>query len=263
MVKAVTAYGHNGVTYILVANQALYFGEDMPNSLLSPNQLRSNGVVVDDCPIHLSPNKSSTHSIFFPEQDVRLPLQLNGIISYLSIRKPTQLEIETCTWMELTSDNEWDPYDVSFEEDESKHQTLQINQVTSSASSDARMLSSISTVFDSPSLITHPVFRTSAVSTHSKKGIDAEKLAKLWGIGIQTAEATLSATTQKIIRSAINPIERRYRTMQQQLRYRQLGGNSGRFYSDTFFSTRKSITSKSCCQIFVNNFWLLSCDTFG
>jgi len=41
--------------------------------------------------------------------------------------------------------------------------------------------------------------------------------------------------------------------MQQQLRYRQLGGNSGRFYSDTFFATWKSISRKSCCQIFINN----------
>jgi len=41
--------------------------------------------------------------------------------------------------------------------------------------------------------------------------------------------------------------------MQQQLRYRQLGGTGGRFYSDTFFSTCKSVNKKSCCQIFVNN----------
>jgi len=120
-------------------------------------------------------------------------------------------------------------------------------------SNDDRMLCSISTAFDTPSVVTHPIFQTSAISTSIKKGIDAPALAQLWGIGIQTAEETISATTQKIIRSSVNPIERRYRTMQQQLRYRQLGGNGGRFYSDTFFSTRKSITKKSCCQIFVNN----------
>jgi hypothetical protein len=120
-------------------------------------------------------------------------------------------------------------------------------------SNDDRMLCSISTAFDTPSVVTHPIFLTSAISTSIKKGIDARALAQLWGIGIQTAEETISATTQKIIRSSVNPIERRYRTMQQQLRYRQLGGNGGRFYSDTFFSTRKSITKKSCCQIFVNN----------
>jgi hypothetical protein len=99
----------------------VHFGDDMPNSLQNPNQIRSNGVIVDDCPTHLSPNKSSTHSIYFPEHDVRIPLQLNGIISYISIRIPTQLEIETCTWLELTSVDDWDPY-ASFEENEEKHQ---------------------------------------------------------------------------------------------------------------------------------------------
>jgi hypothetical protein len=41
--------------------------------------------------------------------------------------------------------------------------------------------------------------------------------------------------------------------MHQQLRDRQLGGHAGRFYSYTFFSTRKSVNRHSCCQIFVNN----------
>jgi hypothetical protein len=48
LVKAVTAYDHNGNTYILVLNQALYFGDEMPNSLLNPNQIRFNGIIVDD-----------------------------------------------------------------------------------------------------------------------------------------------------------------------------------------------------------------------
>ena len=94
--KAATAYDFKGTTYILILNQALYFGEDMPNSLFNPNQIRANGVIVDDCPTHLSPHKSSTHSIFFPDQYVRLPLELHGIISYLSILKPMQLEIKKC-----------------------------------------------------------------------------------------------------------------------------------------------------------------------
>ncbi len=109
VVKAVTAYDYNGTTYILVLNQALYFGEDMPNSLLNPNQMRSHGIVVDDCPTHLSPNQVSTHSINFPDQDIRIPLELHGIISYLSICKPSQSEIESCVWLELTSDEEWNP----------------------------------------------------------------------------------------------------------------------------------------------------------
>lgn len=55
VVKAATVYteSHTGTTYILVMNQALYF-PDLDHCLLNPNQMRSNGVIVDDCPKHLS-----------------------------------------------------------------------------------------------------------------------------------------------------------------------------------------------------------------
>jgi hypothetical protein len=45
------AYTHpdSGITYILVLNQALYVRE-LPHTLINPNQLRSNGIIVDDCP---------------------------------------------------------------------------------------------------------------------------------------------------------------------------------------------------------------------
>ncbi|MFO0446847.1 MAG: hypothetical protein ACK51L_04175, partial [bacterium] len=79
------AYTHpdSGITYILVLNQALYVRE-LPHTLINPNQLRSNGIVVDDCPRHLSPNpERATHSIYIPELDLRLPLSMKGIISYL------------------------------------------------------------------------------------------------------------------------------------------------------------------------------------
>jgi hypothetical protein len=39
-----------GKTHILVINEALYFGDKMSNTLLCPNQLRANGIRVDDCP---------------------------------------------------------------------------------------------------------------------------------------------------------------------------------------------------------------------
>jgi hypothetical protein len=138
----------------------------MPNSLLNPNQMRANGVIVDDCPTHLSFNKSSTHFIFFPEQNIHLPLQLHGIISYLSVRKATQLEIETCEWLELTSKEDWDPYAESFEEDEMKHHD--IDGISSQKSVDERILCSMSTAFDNDQHLRHSVFNTSAVSSKVK-----------------------------------------------------------------------------------------------
>jgi hypothetical protein len=54
IVKAATAYTDSaGITYILVLNQALCL-PDLDHSLLNPNQMRAKGIIVDDCPQHLS-----------------------------------------------------------------------------------------------------------------------------------------------------------------------------------------------------------------
>jgi hypothetical protein len=97
------------MTYILVLGQALHFGEEVEASLLCPNQMHSNGVIVDDIPIHLSHNLSSTHSIIFPEDGISLSLKMNGSFSYIPTRMPTPEEIETCKRLVLTSDRPWEP----------------------------------------------------------------------------------------------------------------------------------------------------------
>jgi hypothetical protein len=94
IVTAATAYDSaTGETYILIVNQALSIPDQQP-SLLCLNQLRSNGVVVDKVPMHLS--KNSTHSIYFPELDLRLPLELDGVISFLPTRIPSEREMVEC-----------------------------------------------------------------------------------------------------------------------------------------------------------------------
>jgi hypothetical protein len=69
---------------------------------------------------------------------------------------------------------------------------------------------------------------------------------------LSNAEQTLKCTTQHFIRSAVNPIEKRYRTAIQQLRYKQLGTELGRFYSDTMFASKRSINQNVCGEVFVN-----------
>jgi hypothetical protein len=90
--KVATAYDHplSGETVILVFREVLYLGDKLDHSLICPNQAQYDGVVVDDIPRHLSHDKASTHSLYFPEEDVRLPLKLRGIISLMiMMRKPT------------------------------------------------------------------------------------------------------------------------------------------------------------------------------
>ena len=45
-----TAYAcpNSGATYVLIINEALYFGDLLPFSLISPNQLRDHDVHVDE-----------------------------------------------------------------------------------------------------------------------------------------------------------------------------------------------------------------------
>jgi 3'-phosphoadenosine 5'-phosphosulfate (PAPS) 3'-phosphatase len=54
--KVATAYDHpSGETFIIIFGQALYMGENIDHSLICPNQARSNGIIIDDDPKHLSP----------------------------------------------------------------------------------------------------------------------------------------------------------------------------------------------------------------
>jgi hypothetical protein len=79
----------------------------------------------------------------------------------------------------------------------------------------------------------------------------AEKIAKTWNIGLENAKKTLQCTTQKGIRNTLYPIERRFRTKQAQLRYRQLSGRHGRFYTDTFFASVPSLNGIKMSHIYI------------
>jgi hypothetical protein len=79
--------------------------------------------------------------------------------------------------------------------------------------------------------------------------ITKEILSRRWGIGLETAKATLKTTTQAGIRRLLHPAERRVRTRQNHLRFPTL---NARFYSDTMFSAAKSTRGNECAQVFTN-----------
>jgi len=81
----------------------------------------------------------------------------------------------------------------------------------------------------------------------------AETLARKWCIGVDTAKKTLRCTTQKGVRNTLYPVERRFRMKQAQLRYNQLSGRHGRFYTDTFFSSVPSLNGCKMAQFYINN----------
>lgn len=82
---------------------------------------------------------------------------------------------------------------------------------------------------------------------HSK--ISAEELVRKWNIGIESARATLKATTQHGVRHAIHPLSRRYRTDILQSRLRRFNCT---MFTDTLFGSVKSLQGYTCGQVFTN-----------
>ena len=58
------------------------------------------------------------HAIYMPEEDINLPFQMHACISYLPIRLPTETELNSCRYLEMTSERQWDPYSDIFKEQE-------------------------------------------------------------------------------------------------------------------------------------------------
>ena len=78
----------------MIIRNALYLKE-MTVTLIPPIMMRLAGIEINECPKFLAKSPSiEHHSIYFPEHQLRLPLQINGIISYLPIRCPSQSEFD-------------------------------------------------------------------------------------------------------------------------------------------------------------------------
>jgi hypothetical protein len=81
--SVVTIYDdpQTGIAIFLVIHEALYFGSAIKQSLLCPNQMRTNGLTVHDVPRQF--DQASLHLIEFPRHDLMIPLQMEGVISYM------------------------------------------------------------------------------------------------------------------------------------------------------------------------------------
>ena len=120
-----TAYDcpSSGATYVLIINEALYFGDSLSFSLLSPNQLRDNDVHVDER--HRQYAQDSIFGILVPSEPLRIPFTLDGVIAGFDMRPPTQDELDnTALHVELTSDVEWIPHTFADSLAEEEHQII-------------------------------------------------------------------------------------------------------------------------------------------
>ena len=102
---------------IIVIRNGMYLKE-MKHNLLSPFIMRLSGLEVNEQPKFMIRNPTTKqHSIYFKENDIRLPLAIKGIVSFLATRKPSQEEyLNITTRLELTPTfTEWDPHNPSYE----------------------------------------------------------------------------------------------------------------------------------------------------
>ena len=241
----------DGSTFILEVNQALDFTGSMEHSLLCTNQSRSHGVVVDDVPKALDYHQRSTHSIYFPLEDISLPLCLHGPISYLPVRYPSEEEVNECQHLTLScGDNPWDPMSLS----------LMDRACSSITSSQSHMVNidGITTAIDLMLLqddlhdaICDKIF-ISSIHHSSQLAFAPEDLAKRWNISLDAARRTLQSTQYDSLRILRGSIHKRVKTRAHQNRYRQLGGYLSTFASDTFKSSVLSTRGNKYVQLFCN-----------
>ena len=99
-----------GEVFILIVNQTIYGGEFMEDSLLQPIQCLNNGVQINTNPKHYYPDDISAQSLRY--EDYTLPIEYFGPLPYIHVRRPTESEFKSCTHLQLTSHDEWDPYNI-------------------------------------------------------------------------------------------------------------------------------------------------------
>ena len=115
-------------TFILVVRNVLYVNS-MMNNLIPPFGMRETELKVNYVPkIHIKRQNLTNESyctVSTTDDNVTelwIPMQLDGVFSYFTMRKLTQEEIDNCKYIKtvyLTPDAaEWDPYNEDYSERE-------------------------------------------------------------------------------------------------------------------------------------------------
>lgn len=79
-------------------------------------QSRMEGIIINDCPAFLAPEQNpDNHSIFLPDLNRRITLDLHGVASCFYVRKPTDDELAQLPIQQMTSPfPAWGPNSTYF-----------------------------------------------------------------------------------------------------------------------------------------------------
>ncbi len=231
--RVATAYTdpESGRVYILVINEALYFGPRLDHSLINPNQIRSFGIPVCDDPYDQFRDLGIDHP------DLFLPFQTKGAMIYFQTSVPSDEELEMCLHITLTDDEtEWDPSQVELSgwpKQKSPHNAF-IQQMQRTHSTQLicpetdTILDSVSTAMCEHSFIKCMVSSVridttpSVMTRNTQIGLQEvmsktrhsiytpDHVSRVFNLGLDKSKTTLLVTTQKGVRTAVHPIHRRY-----------------------------------------------------
>ena len=241
----------------------------MQHCLLCPNQAREFGTVVDDVPIPLDHTGNSTFSLRTEDGTV-FPFQRHGPTAFLHVRRPTEEELDTILIIDITEEENWNPYDddatrnINIVDSETTsydyHVQLYVNAINSGIH-----FGSTSNFYDyyepcAEHLPEHVQRAIASTMTTKPKGtLTPEYLADIWNCGKETARKTIEATTCKHYRRKERGITQRFKPSRNFMRYRQISLPAGEFFTDTFISKVKSERGRKCAQVNGNKFGYLKC----
>ena len=278
IVTGATTYHHtDGTSYILVINEALFYGKKLKHTLINPNQIRHRGIGFWDNPY----DQDHHLMIEISDHDLEIPLEYKGTKLIFQSSLPTEQELNELQHIELTSNQPWNPAAVVLGQVDVKYpglargisslQTcvgacngtniytiknhyeglLDNDTLISEIDSTMRKLSEIGLSYGHNEIeydLGDLPPRNAFVSNERHKQTSVATLAETWGIGPLRAAATLKATTQQFKRSAILPISRRYRAD----RFYEMKKLDGKFATDTIWADIKSLNQHKYSQIYTH-----------
>ena len=223
------------MTYILIINEALYYGNKLDHSLINSNQIRANSINVHDNPFDIKPISIDMGD------GLIIPLIKSVTKIYFDSRTPMEKELNNCQHIHLMSINEWNPESVIL--GEMKTQRVQVRQIKAvklmtdginpySFAEESKYYYNDYRDYDMTLIDIDPNYimlkerliekvltdryanhdnteSMTAQRSYTSKGrhkqVTSLQLAEDWCIGYRRAEATMKATTQNATRSAILP----------------------------------------------------------
>jgi Reverse transcriptase (RNA-dependent DNA polymerase) len=251
----------------------LWFGNQMTNSLINPNQLRAYGLIVNDDPF------DHTRDFGIDGDNLFIPFDTTGTVVHFESRTPTNWE-KTHLPVILLTGEDWNPTEEVLRPGFPSREDNEMRTIRSLTVCNT----SVKTGIETHGEIEAALMRISGaygekefcnrlisavnIATTYREDIDQrederkasgvitserhsrvtpEEVARKWNIGLQTAKDTLRVTTQKGIRTAIHPMTRRVRVDHLHLHRHRLKGT---WYADTLLSKVKSKLGNTCANVY-------------